>query len=1175
MDPFSIIVGTVGLADVSIRIISYLGSLKSATSKIQDEITILGQEIEALVAVNDSVEDFWHSRHDLNGFDLPVNDGSHASNVWKNLASLLQQSKATIEQLEVLLKEVVGKKHALVGGKLDGLRKTIRRQDRDGEYMQIRQRLANNQAGIQMLLSALNLSYTLKSQSVADRTVDSLPENLQHQNNKLAIRIKNLRRILQSSTDPENLQDSLISADAVASLIRFNKHFDMPQTVSSYYTGRQKQLNQLKSTLDLVNSREPQDHQKRFVIYGLGGSGKTQFCCKFAQDNREHFWGVFWIDGSSYENAKHSFAGIAKIGGVEPNENAAKNWLSSLQQPWLLLIDNADDPEIDVMRYFPGGERGVILITTRNPANKGYGTDGSRFFHFDKLETEEASDLLLEAAAFPRPWAVPTRSYAARAARILGYLPLALIHAGKAILEKLCSLSDYPEYYERTWNKIRRFRSRSSSRGHEDKYLSNMSVYSSYEMIYLGLESKSDDQSRDALELLKTFSFFYWENIEFDLLTNAASNPRREREDARAKKRVAKPVPINPRPKTWTRTFQDWAATVIEPLTRPSIILPAVLRDEDDDPFDEDRLRSALSLLVRLGMLTLHDDNNSYWMHPLVHTWVRQRPETSTAEQAVWCQAAATILAQSIFFQAPRAYAAQDEKSKREIYPHVENVRKLQADIKKRFEENQRAPHWLWPLRFLAPQSGFGRLQATEYAKFSLVYLHCGYWSQAEELQLQVKDYLFAKLGPESEYSIAIAFLLSKNYVWQTRNNEARVLQYQVLESAKQLYGPKHPTTLQIMDTLGATCILGSRYREAYRLHQEVIESLSKLEGFGPEHEDTWTAVDNLSKVKLRYFEHEAAVDLQRQAYEGLQKALGPTHEKTLEAKDNLAGIWGFMGEEHLPLALEMSEEVTLIRKETLGREHPLTLKSTLTVAKIKTAMNQFEEAEQIFLEGLPIAKRNLGENHLGTLTARTWLGHLYWRQERYSEAQEIWEDIITKQTFEQTKRADGGHGDRVQAMWFLVHCYEDQGKFADALNMCNDLIEIVSNFGGEGLGQQHKLWQSLNEKKQELLKLKERDHNDDVADGAGCFFQSIFCMACGLSENGTQLVVFRVFSGLATAMCLPSAVSIISENFSPGKLRNLFFSFIGGGQLIGFGLGMLMVGVCADTIGWRWREIS
>lgn len=73
---------------------------------------------------------------------------------------------------------------------------------------------------------------------------------------------------------------------------------------------------------------------------------------------------------------------LLKIGGVELNEIAAKNWLSNLQQPWLLLVDNVDDPEIDVMRVFPGGERGVILITTRNPTNKRYGTEGSRFFFF-------------------------------------------------------------------------------------------------------------------------------------------------------------------------------------------------------------------------------------------------------------------------------------------------------------------------------------------------------------------------------------------------------------------------------------------------------------------------------------------------------------------------------------------------------------------------------------------------------------------------------------------------------------------------------------------------------------------------------------------------------------------------------------------------------------------------
>lgn len=86
-----------------------------------------------------------------------------------------------------------------------------------------------------------------------------------------------------------------------------------------------------------------------------------------------------------------------------------------------------------------------------------------------------------------------------------------------------------------------------------------------------------------------------------------------------------------------------------------------------------------------------------------------------------------------------------------------------------------------------------------------------------------------------------------------------------------------------------------------------------------------------------------------------------------------------------------------------------------------------------------------------------------------------------------------------------------------------------------------------------------------------GCFLQSIFCMACGLSQDGLQLILFRIVSGLATSFCLPSAMSIISENFPAGKLRNLAFAFMGGGQPVGFGVGVLLGGVFADTVGWRW----
>ncbi|KAB8227943.1 MFS general substrate transporter [Aspergillus alliaceus] len=90
-----------------------------------------------------------------------------------------------------------------------------------------------------------------------------------------------------------------------------------------------------------------------------------------------------------------------------------------------------------------------------------------------------------------------------------------------------------------------------------------------------------------------------------------------------------------------------------------------------------------------------------------------------------------------------------------------------------------------------------------------------------------------------------------------------------------------------------------------------------------------------------------------------------------------------------------------------------------------------------------------------------------------------------------------------------------------------------------------------------------------------GCFLQSIFSMACGLAHSGTQLIIFRVISGIAASLCLPSAMSIITEHFPSGKFRNIALALMGSGQPIGFGVGLLLGGVFADTVGWRWGFYS
>jgi len=86
-----------------------------------------------------------------------------------------------------------------------------------------------------------------------------------------------------------------------------------------------------------------------------------------------------------------------------------------------------------------------------------------------------------------------------------------------------------------------------------------------------------------------------------------------------------------------------------------------------------------------------------------------------------------------------------------------------------------------------------------------------------------------------------------------------------------------------------------------------------------------------------------------------------------------------------------------------------------------------------------------------------------------------------------------------------------------------------------------------------------------------GCVLQSSFTMACGLSQNGSQLILFRGLAGIAISFCLPSAVSIITNTFPEGKRRNIAFASMGGGQPIGFSLGLTLGGVLSDSIGWRW----
>ncbi|MCJ1283415.1 hypothetical protein MMC26_002744 [Xylographa opegraphella] len=1019
-DPFSIIAGTVGLADVCIRFVLFLRQAKDGFHKVDEDLEDLAKEVTALRSVSNLIKRSFEVH--LAGI-ADVNDQEIVSNHWQATQSTLAGCHDIINRLKDLITKVVGSggsKHV----KTEALRKYLRQQSKDDDFIKLRQKLNAHQTALQTNLAAVNIIYTRNSQSTTNESFSELSNKLQ-----------DLRADLQSAVDslPAAIE---LSAEKT--------------TVSSMFTGRKDELDTLKRCLQASTSPNELQTLKRFVVYGLPGSGKTQFCCKFASDNQQSFWGVFWVDASSTEHAKQSFSTIARIGKVEPNERAAKSWLSSLgkERPWLLIIDNADEVSFPTEDYYPEGESGVTLITTRNPILKVHGTIGPRYYEFAELDQTASVELLLKAADKPSPWPQSTVESAEEICKALGYLPLALMHAGKTILIRLCTLENYLSFFEKNWTRLRRRRGSIDAQSISD---ANAAIYSSYELIHNGLLSQGTQASKDALDLLKIFSFFHRQHIRVDIFLRASRNPKREllEQERREQEQrsTASQMKLN---RTIAQTVRTIGLDILTYLVGlgncPA--LPQFIRDGlQSGTFDELRLREALKQLFQLSLIFANPDPNddSYSMHPAVHLWARARPEMTIADQAIWCQITATILSQAILLP-PLDDTEEHEIFKSDLLPHIIHVQSNERMINAKYSENQESRKRPWP-PVLQPR--LDRDRALQLVKFSVIYTQCGLFEEAEKLQVQVAEFANRMLGMENTRTMDIMLLLSYTYWQLTRGDEAADLQERVLTACIEARGPDDLKTLQIMNMFGTSRWQQGRIPEARQIHETVVEGFRKV--LGDDHVDTLKAMSNLGRDIGKNFRFSEAIDMHLKVVPGLRNKLGSFHLETLIAVDNLAmayydrAAYGYGHPGDLDHALELQNEVFEKRKEKLGREHLYTLWSSLNLARIRGVRGEIDEALSVFLPGYAIVRRNWGETHFGVLLAKLHYGRILIYAKRYSEAEDILKEVI-----ESHEGPRKGHPDRLLAIFSLINCRNLQGKEAETVVLLEELTESTKALFGE-----------------------------------------------------------------------------------------------------------------------------
>ncbi|KAG9085699.1 hypothetical protein FRC06_003491, partial [Ceratobasidium sp. 370] len=159
------------------------------------------------------------------------------------------------------------------------------------------------------------------------------------------------------------------------------------------FTGREDEIGRVTGCISQGDKR-----RCIFVLYGLGGTGKTQIALKTIERTQDMWTYIVYVDATSRETAKSSLAEFAKAIKIGETHEQAIHWLGSRRERWLMVFDNADDPKLHVQDFFPLGDYGSILVTTRIPdlvlLARGLDSDSG----VSSMEPGEAMELLLKTA---------------------------------------------------------------------------------------------------------------------------------------------------------------------------------------------------------------------------------------------------------------------------------------------------------------------------------------------------------------------------------------------------------------------------------------------------------------------------------------------------------------------------------------------------------------------------------------------------------------------------------------------------------------------------------------------------------------------------------------------------------------------------------------------------------
>lgn len=674
------------------------------------------------------------------------------------------------------------------------------------------------------------------------------------------------------------------------------------------------------------------------IVHGMAGSGKTALA-QTVFDEAVAGCGVvgLWVNASDGPSFRSGMLAVAHDRGATQREvDAARegrradadlvwHYLERSPEPWLLVLDNADDPS--VFRHgawLRSSRRGIVLVTTRHRDAAEWRRGVTH--RLDVLDLAHAVDVL-------RDLAVSTEDVAKLEllAQRLGCHPLALSLAGAYLGRQLLEAVSVDEYLKRLATDPSLLDHGAAPGEPELRRL----ITSTWQISLDALSEQGVPESTTLLRLLSCFA--------------------------------SAPLPVG----------------VLAPAGIDGTGLPHAV-----PPLTGVRANLALERLVSQSLVSIlgapagpgRADVRSVQAHPLLLETVAARMPVD--QRALVLEAAAGLLGRLLSTDSdhyvdthtlrlftPHASALLRHAAASRAETATESALTVVRDLR-----DQAFVRGDYPTtRALADDAahvthGWGTLDSlTDQHERGRALAALGHFDEAVEVHQDTLQAREALLGADHPDALDSAHALGIALYGLGRWAEDERYMRRAAEGRRAALGDAAPETIDSRSCLAEAIGQQKRWAEARQL---AADNLAVSEqALGTDHPHTLLSRIALAWVLAGTGEWDEAAAHTRSTLEGSERVLGADHPRTLAARQRLADVLSHLGQ--WQEALEAARSVRAVRQQVLGPEHPHTLSVEIVLSRILRGIGRADEARELAARTLAVCVRTLGDRHPDTLACR------------------------------------------------------------------------------------------------------------------------------------------------------------------------------------------------------------